>query len=135
MRIDVWELLFELDIDLEFSLDFEIETTGSTGRDSSGNLKRESKKLASVSVPLELFSISVDYSLQTEFDETPIKIKGTLDTKFTLGFGTHPVQIRNYRTSVKVKELTLKNPERDKNNGEPDREQNREMMTLEKSEY
>lgn len=100
VEVDVWQLLFELDLDMRFNLDFEITTFGASDR--------ETKTIAGVSIPIKLFTISIDYNLQTEFGEAPIFIKGTLVTDFTIGFGTHGTRIREYRNPVKVKSLVLR---------------------------
>ena len=102
VHVDVWELEFQLILNLRFDLDFEIETTG----DSGG---RESVTIAGVSVPVELFTINVRYDLQVEFHDTPLEMKGTLttdmDITFDILFGT---RVSRYRNPVSFSELRPK---------------------------
>ncbi len=99
-KVDVFDLLFELHINLKFSLDYDIVTTGATG-------KRETRTIAGFTIPLGPFSVTMDYNLQVQFDETPVRVKGKMTTDFDYGLGTHGATIEKYRTEVTVSELTV----------------------------
>ena len=99
-EFDVWELLFELRLKLHFEVGFDIKTTG-----SSGGL--ETKSLAGFTIPVDIFSLGMDYNLQVNFDDTPIEVKGTLVTDFAYGLGTHGSTINDYRTKVNISDLTV----------------------------
>ena len=99
VNVDVWDLLFELELHLRFSLDFDIETTGASGR--------ERTEIANITVPVKLFSFGVTYSLDTQFDSTPIHVVGTMSTEFSLFAGSHGSGIKKYRTPVKISKLEV----------------------------
>ena len=102
VEIDIWKLFFELKLGMRFSFDFDITTTGSSGG-------RNTVTAAGVSIPIKgLLTIGVNYNMQTEFDETPIHVKGRMITDFAFGFGTYPAKIHKYNTSVKITDLDVK---------------------------
>ena len=100
--IDIWKLFFELKLGMRFSFDFDITTTGSSGG-------RNTVTAAGVSIPVKgLLTIGINYNMQTEFDATPIHVKGKMTTDFSFGFGTYPAKIHKYNTSVKIADLDVK---------------------------
>ena len=105
-KVDIWDLKFELILNLRFDMGFEIETTGATnGRDSSA--------IASVSVPLQLFNVNVDYNFQAEFeDDVPLKLKGSiatdLDVTMNLLYGT---RISRCENPVTIEEFSVQRDE------------------------
>ena len=100
--VDVWNLSFGLSLELKFSLDFKFKTTGAT-------TGRETKNIATLSIPVELFNIDLDYNLQVEFDKTPIEVEGTLTTDFEYTLGVFGANIKNFKTPVKISKLTVLN--------------------------
>ena len=104
VHVDLWDLEFQLILNLKFDMGFEIETTGSSGG-------RQSAKIASVSVPVELFDIGVQYNLQVEFPNAPMKFKGTSTTEMEITmdllFGT---RISKFENPISLTDLTVKNP-------------------------
>ncbi|MBR4461395.1 MAG: Cna B-type domain-containing protein, partial [Erysipelotrichaceae bacterium] len=98
--VDIWKLGFYLYLSLEFHVDFDITTQGS----SSG---KETRKLAKLSFPVEIFEISMSYNVQADFDDTPIRVKGTMTTSFDYSLSTRGADIDNYKTSVSIKQLDV----------------------------
>lgn len=103
VHVDVWDLEFQLILNLRFDMDFEIETTGS----SHG---RESATIAGVHIPIKLFTINVIYKLQAEFSETPLEMKGTLTTDMDITMDLiRGIRISKYRNPVRFSELKIRN--------------------------
>ena len=99
VHVDVWDLEFQLILNLRFDMDFEIVTTGS----SNG---RESATIAGVHIPIKLFTINVIYKLQAEFSETPLEMKGTLTTDMDITMDLiRGISISKYRNPVRFSEL------------------------------
>ena len=98
--VDIWKLGFYLKLGLEFEMDFDITSTGPTG-------ERETKKIAKVSIPVDVFSIDMSYNIQVYFDETPLKVSGTLDTEFDYELGLTGADVKNFRNEVKIDKLTV----------------------------
>ncbi len=103
VHVDVWDLEFQLILNLRFDMDFEIETTGSSGG-------RESATIAGVHIPIKLFTINVIYKLQAEFSETPLVMKGTLTTDMDITMDLiRGISISKYRNPVRFSELRTRN--------------------------
>ncbi|MBQ1466032.1 MAG: Cna B-type domain-containing protein, partial [Eubacteriaceae bacterium] len=98
--VDIWKMGFYLKLSLEFKLDFDITTT-----EASDGL--ETKKIAVMSIPVEVFNIEMAYNLQVKFNEVPVEVKGTLDTEFDYTLGLTGADIKNFRNEVKIKELEV----------------------------
>ena len=97
---DIFDLYMTVGIHLEVEMDFDITTTGATG-------KKEYARIASINIPVELFDITVRYNLVAEFDENPMHVKGTIRPSFDYLFGTIGVPTNNLRSPVTITELTL----------------------------
>ncbi|MBE6018136.1 MAG: hypothetical protein E7233_11140 [Lachnospiraceae bacterium] len=72
---EIFDLYLTVGIHLEVEMDFDITATGATG-------KKESARIASINIPVELFDITVRYNLVVEFDENPMHVKGTIRPSF-----------------------------------------------------
>ena len=99
---DVFELYLTVGIHLEVEMEFDITTTGATG-------KKEYARIASINIPVELFDITVRYNLAVEFDDNPMHVKGTIKPSFNYLFGTVGVPTNHFRSPVTITELTLTN--------------------------
>ena len=102
--VDVWDLLFQVNINIKLDLDFKARSTG-----ASNGL--ETRMIALLGFSVGLFDVEYTFNLQAQFDEHPIEVEGTLTTDFNYGIGTHGANINTFRTPVKIRKLTVINPE------------------------
>ena len=103
VKYDLFKLLLEMDMEFKVNLDFDITTTGSSGGETSA-------EIAKVHFTYELFSVSVTYRLETEFDSTPIHVRGSFSNYCAIGYGTHGTRVRNFNTPVTIDKLDILDP-------------------------
>lgn len=107
--IDIWDLKFDLVVKAGINFDFDVTSTGSSGG-------KESKKIASLVIPLGLFSLRYDCLFEAEFDGTPVHVTGHMEN--SLDYHLNPLigpHVENFRAPITLHSFKLVNPERDKN--------------------
>ncbi len=95
---------FEINFNFDFDIDFDITTTGATG-------KRESAKIAKITIPIDIFTAIYTFNIVAEFDDAPMNVKGNLHTDFNYGLTVNGANINDYNSPVTISELTFTNAE------------------------
>lgn len=93
LEMNPWKLRFGLQLHIAANVDFEITSTGATGT-------LETQDIASIRIPVEVFTIEIAYRFQAQFDEHPVHVKGSLTSEMDYSITTHGTEIRNFRTPV-----------------------------------
>ena len=101
LEMDPWKLRFGLRLHVAAQVDFDIQSTGATG-------KLETKKIASISIPVEAIEIELAYQFQAQFDETPVSIAGSLTSEMDYYITTWGADIDNFRTPVRFTRLSMR---------------------------
>ncbi|MBR1909205.1 MAG: hypothetical protein IJ821_01320 [Lachnospiraceae bacterium] len=102
---DIWDLDFAFHIAFWVDYDYNITTSGSTNG-------RDKVKIAQAEASYQVFSMSLDYCLETEFDEHPINVKGNINSKIDVDINLIAgTKINNDDSKITITDFTLQNPD------------------------
>ena len=95
---------FEINFNFDFTIDFDITTTGSSGG-------KQTAQVAKITIPIDIFTAIYTFDVVVDFDDTPINVKGDLNTNFNYGITVNGANINSFKTPVNISELNITNPE------------------------
>lgn len=94
---------FEINFNFDFTIDFDITTTGSSGG-------KQSAQAAKITIPIDIFTAIYTFDVVVDFDDTPMNVKGDLSTKFNYGLTVNGANINDFKTPVSISEINITNP-------------------------
>lgn len=102
LDFDIWNGGFEINFNFDFTVDYDITTTGSSGG-------KENARVAKITIPIDVFTAIYTFDMVVDFDETPMNVKGDLRTNFNYGISVLGANINHFETPAKISELTPSN--------------------------